>query len=179
MRYFILMIVLFSSAFVSASQKPACPTWLNHSFTKLHSKEVVNLCEKTADKTLLIVNTASSCGFTPQFKGLEALNQKYKDQGLVVIGFPSDSFFQEHNDSEKTANVCYVNYGVTFLMLAESSVRGKKANAVFKHLNDTAGAPKWNFTKYLVGKDGKVLERFGSRVEPSDQKLREAIEAAL
>lgn len=156
-----------------------CPSWLNQDINKLRSKETFNLCEVKQDKVLLIVNTASSCGFTPQFKGLESLYQQYKDQGLVIIGFPSDSFFQEYDEDEKTADVCYINYGVTFLMAQSSSVRGSKANPIFKHLSDEKGAPKWNFYKYLVGRDGEVIDWYNSRTKPNNKAMVQAIEKAL
>lgn len=172
---FFSLLLLTSSLSFAAD----CPAWLDQTVTKLRSQEQVDLCELSQGKTLLLVNTASECGFTKQFKGLEALSQQYKDKGLLVIGFPSNDFFQEHDDSQKTADVCYVNYGVTFLMLESSAVRGSDVNPVFKELNTTLGKPKWNFYKYLVDKNGTPLQRFNSRVEPTDQKLTDAIEQAL
>jgi glutathione peroxidase len=145
---------------------------------KLHSEESVNFCE-FKDKPLLIVNTASNCGFTGQFEELEALHQKYKDKGLVVIGFPSDDFFQEENDEADTAEVCYVNYGVTFTMLSTSEVRGDDANPIFKHLNAQTSSPKWNFYKYLVSADRKTVQRFNSRTKPLSANLTQAIENSL
>lgn len=174
MRLSFLLLLL-----LSLNSYSACPEWLNVEMQKLRSKEMVNLCTITEGKTVLIINTASECGFTPQFKGLEALNQQYSDKGLVLIGFPSDTFWQEHDDSQKTADVCYANYGVTFLMLESSPVRGDKANPVFKHLNEALGKPSWNFNKYLIDKSGKPLEQFGSRIKPDDQSLIAAIEKAL
>lgn len=174
MRLPILLLLL-----LSLNSHGNCPPWLDHEVQKLRSKETINLCTVTQGKTVLIINTASSCGFTPQFKGLEALSQTYKDKGLILIGFPSDSFWQEHDESTDTAKVCYVNYGVTFLMLESSPVRGSKTNPVFKHLNETLGKPSWNFNKYLIAKNGVPLERFGSRTEPNDEKLIKAIEKAL
>jgi glutathione peroxidase len=128
---------------------------------------------------MLIVNTASNCGFTEQFKDLEALHQKYKDQGLVVIGFPSDDFFQEENDEANTAEVCFVNYGVTFTMLSTSAVRGDDANPIFKHLNAQTSSPNWNFYKYLVSADRKTVQRFNSRTKPLSANLTQAIENSL
>ena len=166
------------TASVSASAA-ACPAWLDHDFHKLRSSESVNICKAHAGKALLIVNTASHCGFTPQFKGLEALHEKYKDQGLVVIGFPSDDFNQEAKDDKETAEVCYINYGVKFTMLAVLSVKGANANPVFRELARQTQAPGWNFNKYLVKPDGTVLNYFDSRVTPESPQLDQAIVALL
>jgi glutathione peroxidase len=156
-----------------------CPAFLNHDFQKLHSSDSVNLCSAYAGKPLLIVNTASHCGYTPQFKGLEALHRKYQDRGLVVVGFPSDAFNQEAKSEAKTADICYVNYGVTFTMLAPSAVTGTKANPVFRELNRRAGEPSWNFNKYLVSADGKRVQRFDSDVTPDSPQLTRAVEQLL
>jgi glutathione peroxidase len=156
----------------------ACASWLDQKTGKLHSEEQLDLCALTAGKAVLIVNTASHCGYTPQFKGLEALYQRYREQGLVVLGFPSDDFFQEADDEADTANVCYVNYGVTFPMASVVRVRGSDAHPVFRHLHQ-AGQPSWNFNKYLVGRDGAVIEHFGSNTGPDAEELLGAIELAL
>jgi len=156
-----------------------CPAFLNHDFQKLHSSQGVNLCKEFAGRPLLIVNTASHCGFTPQFKGLEALQQKYKTRGLVVVGFPSDDFKQEAKDEAEAADVCYVNYGVTFTMLSPSAVTGRAANPVFQELGRRSGEPGWNFNKYLVSADGKTVQRFDSRVSPDAVELQQAIEQVL
>jgi glutathione peroxidase len=138
----------------------------------------VNLCKAFAGKPMLIVNTASHCGFTPQFKGLEAVHEKYKNRGLAVVGFSSDDFNQEAKDEAEAADTCFVNYGVTFTMLAPLHVKGAEANAVFKELARQTQEPKWNFNKYLVTADGKV-QHFDSRVAPDSQQLNEAIEKLL
>jgi glutathione peroxidase len=149
-----------------------CSDLLNYSTEKLRSNETLNLCEDFSGKTLLIVNTASHCGFTPQFKGLEDLYQKYKANGLEIIGFPSNDFFQEASSENKTADVCYINYGVTFTMLSPSSVRGKKANPLFKQLAQLTGkSPSWNFNKYLVSADESTVKHYGSRMKPIDSDL--------
>jgi glutathione peroxidase len=171
-----LAALLFLSAGARAAE---CPAFLNHEFQKLHSSQSVNLCDAFAGRPLLIVNTASHCGFTPQFKGLEALYRKYGDRGLVVVGFPSDDFKQEAKDQAETADICYINYGVTFTMLAPSAVTGRKANPVFLELNRRAGEPSWNFNKYLVSGDGKSVQHFDSRVTPDSAKLVSAIEQML
>ncbi|WP_286267902.1 glutathione peroxidase [Thalassotalea atypica] len=157
----------------------ACPAFLNTEMRKLHSKESVNLCELTQGKAILVVNTASNCGFTPQFKSLEAIHKKYKDSGLVVIGFPSDDFFQEEDEEKETAKVCFVNYGVTFTMLQTSAVRGSDVNPVFKHLGDKTTSPKWNFYKYVVSRDKKTVKHFNSKMKPEDKEFIQAIEAVL
>jgi glutathione peroxidase len=166
-------------AVAGTQAQPQCADWLNHEMQKLHSSETVNLCQLTANKVTLIVNTASECGYTPQFKGLEALYQQYKDKGLVIVGFPSDTFFQEHDESEKTAEVCYKNYGVSFPMVASSSVRGRKTNPVFKHLNAKLGGPKWNFHKYLIDRSGNPVTKFGAGTKPDDKELIAAIEGLI
>lgn len=157
----------------------ACPDYLNYQAKRLHSEETVNLCELTKNKPVLIVNTASNCGFTPQFKELEAIHQKYKGQGLVVIGFPSDDFFQEENDEAETAKVCYINYGVSFTMLSPSAVRGSDVNKVFNYLAEQTVSPKWNFYKYVVSADGQQVTQFNSMVSPLDKQITQVIESVL
>lgn len=164
----------------AAAEQAHCPAWLDQEMTLLRGDRSQNLCKAYGGKPLLIVNTASYCGFTPQFEGLEALYQRYREQGFQVAGFPSDDFMQEDDDAAKTAEVCYANYGVTFDMYSAISVRGRNAHPLFKGLAaEGDGAPRWNFYKYLVGADGKVIERFSSRVAPDDPRLVKAVEEAL
>jgi len=157
----------------------ACPDYLDNSLRKLHSRDTVNLCENFEGKPMLLVNTASHCGYTPQFKGLEAVYQQYKGQGLVLVGFASDDFHQEDDDEAKAADICYINYGVTFTMLAPSHVRGDEANPVFRELASKTRAPSWNFNKYLVDRDGNVVKHFGSNTKPESEELKTAIEQLL
>lgn len=131
-------------------------------------------------KVVLLVNTASKCGYTPQYTGLEALYNKYKSQGLVLVGVPANNFGgQEPGANEEIKTFCTRTYNVTFPMTAKVSVKGDDQIALYKFLADTAGAPKWNFTKYLVGKNGQVIKRFDSGVDPGSKELADAIEAAL
>lgn len=164
---------------VNMAESSQCLAFMQHSEKKLHASEHVNLCTLTAGKPVLIVNTASHCGFTPQFTGLEALHKKYQDKGLVVIGFPSDDFFQEEDDEKDTADICFVNYGVTFTMLSPVHVFGSNAHPIFKHLADKTTAPKWNFYKYLVSADGKSVKHFNSRVTPDSDVFVNAINDIL
>jgi len=156
-----------------------CPAFLNHDFKKLHSSETLNICKAYAGKPLLLVNTASHCGYTPQFKGLEAIYEKYRGRGLVVVGFPSDDFNQEAPTQAETAQVCYVNYGVTFSMLEPLAVTGDAANVVFKELARQSRAPTWNFNKYLVNADGRVVQYFDSSTTPDSAEFETAIERLL
>lgn len=175
------IIVLTTSALLSspATATTDCHELLNYSATKLRSAEKVEFCQQFSGKALLVVNTASQCGFTPQFKDLEKLHQEYGDK-LAIIGFPSNDFKQEHSDSEKVADVCYINYGVTFTMLEPSSVRGESANKVFKMLSQKTGEqPSWNFNKYLVSADGKTAKHFASNVGPMSKEMRSEIDQVL
>ena len=172
-------IVFFVSLLFMGAAHAACPDYLNQEMRKLHSKEMVNLCEVSAGKPMLIINTASHCGYTKQFKGLEALNKQYGDDGLQVVGFASNDFRQEAKDEEKAAEVCYVNYGVTFTMLAPSHVRGDEANPVFQELARQSKQPDWNFNKYLLDGQGNVVGHFGSNTTPDNAALRSAIESVL
>jgi glutathione peroxidase len=167
------------SALAAAAGARDCPAYLDHSFKKLHSEETINLCKAFAGKPLLIINTASHCGYTPQFKGLESLYERYMDRGLVVVGFPSDDFNQEARDESETAQVCYINYGVKFTMLAPLAVKGPAANPVFRELARQSHEPTWNFNKYLVKPDGKVTQYFDSEITPDAAELEHGIEVLL
>jgi glutathione peroxidase len=158
----------------------ACPELLRHDFERLQDGKPQALCEY-AGKVLLVVNTASLCGFTPQFEKLEALHAKYASRGLVVLGFPSGDFAQqEHDDSQRIGEVCFNTYGVRFPMFAKSSVKGSTANPLHAALARATGQPpRWNFHKYLVDRQGRPIASFASDVEPEDPKLVAAIERAL
>lgn len=131
-------------------------------------------------KVLLVVNTASQCGYTPQYTGLEAVAKKFKNRGLIVLGVPANNFGgQEPGTNEEIKTFCTRNYKVTFPMAAKVSVQGDDQAPLYKYLSTASGAPKWNFTKYLVDRNGKVLMRFDSGVAPESTELTSAIEAAL
>ena len=131
-------------------------------------------------KVLLVVNTASECGYTPQYEGLQKLYDAEKSKGFVILGFPSNDFGgQEPGDAKQIAKFCKLHYAVTFPMFAKVRTKGKNKAPVYAFLSRTHGEPKWNFHKYLVGKDGKVLRAFSSSVTPEDAELKKAIAAAL
>jgi glutathione peroxidase len=157
----------------------ACPATLNHTFARLQDEKPQSLCQY-AGRVLLVVNTASYCGFTPQYKGLEALYDKYKGRGLVVLGFPSNDFRQEKGSNREIAEFCESTFGVKFPMFAASHVRGSEANPLFQQLAAQSGTTvKWNFYKYLIGRDGSVVAAYSSMTAPDDAALVRAIEKQL
>jgi glutathione peroxidase len=154
---------------------------LDQDFRKLASKEGVNLCESYTGKVILVVNTASKCGNTPQYDGLEKLYKEYGEDGLVVLGFPSNDFLgQEPGTEEKIKDFCRLTYGVEFPMFEKTTVKKGKAHPFFDSLAAASGTyPTWNFHKYLIGRDGKLIEQFSPRTQPYDAKLVTAINTAL
>lgn len=154
---------------------------LDRSYRPLAGKTPVNLQQVYAGKVLLVVNTASKCGFTPQFEGLEALHAKYKDKGFAVLGFPSGDFReQEFTDEKQIQEFCTLTYGVKFPMFEKVHVKGDEATPLYKDLLAITGeAPKWNFHKYLISRDGRSVASFGTRTAPDDKALVAAIEAAI
>lgn len=177
-RIFIFCLFLILSP-IAWSEPAICPALLDSTQRELHSTETIDLCQFTG-QPLLIVNTASHCGFTGQFKGLEALHKKYSARGLVVLGFPSNDFNQEEKQESKTAEVCFINYGVTFLMLSTSSVAKGKLNPVFNELKKMgAPLPRWNFHKYLINMDGELVGSFASKTEPESPEMQQMIEKLL
>lgn len=172
------LVLLASSA---TSLAAGCPVLLENQgvLPRLRSAETIDLCARFAGQPLLIVNTASHCGFTPQFKGLEALYQRYREQGLQVLGVPSDDFKQEDADLAETAKICYANYGVTFLMSTPQVVTGPRAIPLFQSLNAQGGEPRWNFYKYVVDRQGHLLASFPSQTLPDDPAMLAAVEKAL
>lgn len=161
--------------------KPAsdCPALLQHSVDRLQDEKPQSLCQYSG-KVLLVVNTASFCGFTQQYAGLEALHARFKDQGLVVLGFPSNDFSQERGSNKDIAEFCESTFGVKFPMFTKTTVTGRDAHPFFKRLASESGSsPRWNFYKYLVGRDGKVVAAYGSTTGPQDARLVKQIEQLL
>ncbi len=149
----------------------ACPDILNHEMKRLHSSESMNLCAEFAGKPVLIVNTASHCGFTPQFDSLEAMHQRYRDKGIGFLGVASNSFNQEAATEKGAADVCYINYGVTFDMAAPVPVKGADAHPLFRQLADQSRAPRWNFNKYVLDRNGQVAGVFDSSTAPDSPAI--------
>ena len=156
-------------------------TLLDHNFRQLASDENINLCESYKGQVILVVNTASKCGNTPQYEGLERLYQEYGDQGLVVLGFPSNNFFgQEPGTEDEIKEFCRLTYGVQFPMFEKIEVKGKNAHPFYTALNKVSGTyPTWNFHKYVIGKDGQYVAEIGPRTKPYDKKLISVIEREL
>jgi glutathione peroxidase len=154
---------------------------LDQDFHRLASTEEVNLCEAYSGKVLLVVNTASKCGNTRQYDGLEKLYSRYGEQGLVVLGFPSNDFMgQEPGTEEEIQEFCRLTYGVEFPMFEKTTVKERKAHPFYVALAESAGTyPTWNFHKYLIGRDGEVISEFSPRTKPYDDNLVAAIESAL
>ena len=165
-----------------AQQTPsndACPVLLQHSFLRLQDEKPQSLCQYRG-KVLLVVNTASYCGFTGQYKELEALHARYQSKGLVVLGFPSNDFSQESGSNQEIAAFCENTFGVRFPMFTKSSVKGPQANALYQQLAQQTGqAPRWNFHKYLIGRDGTVVNNFASLTSPDSRSVVRAIEQQL
>ena len=182
MRFLLaLMWVMGSVLAVPSAAQDACPAALDFHKRPLTGKEPVHLCELFRGKVVLMVNTASKCAFTPQYEGLEALYARYRERGLVVAGFPSNDFGGQEPGSEKQIkDFCRLTYSVQFPMFEKTPVRGAQADPLYRYLFDATGdAPQWNFHKYLIGRDGRVVSSFASSTSPEDPRLIEAIEALL
>ena len=174
-----LIALLISMAAVPAL---ACEsTLLDQDFRRLASNEEVNLCETYAGKVVLVVNTASKCGNTPQYDGLEKLHEEYGEQGLVVLGFPSNDFMgQEPGTEKQIEEFCRLTYGVEFPMFEKTTVKKDNAHPFFAALAESSGSyPTWNFHKFLIGRDGVLISDFSPRTQPYDSDLVAAVELAL
>ncbi len=172
-------LAVFTSPAPSVAAESFCPAMLNHKFSNLMD-EPVSLCQFSG-KVLLIVNTASECGYTPQYDGLEKLYRRYREKGFVVLGFPANDFGgQEPGSNKEIAQFCRLNYGITFPVLAKTAVVGKNANPLFRELAARTGKPpRWNFHKYLLDRTGQPVAAFESAVEPNDPRLTTEIEKLL
>ena len=149
------------------SKTLACPAVLQQTAARLQDEKPQSLCQYSG-KVVVVVNTASFCGFTSQYKGLESLHDKYQSRGLVVLGFPSNDFSQESGSNKEIAAFCESTFGVKFPMFVKTSVSGKDASPLFKQLASTTGSPpRWNFYKYIISRDGSVIELKAVTVEPS------------
>ncbi|MBK7353812.1 MAG: glutathione peroxidase [Nitrosomonas sp.] len=176
------IIVLFLFVCAAQSVFAVCQSnLLDHRFRKLAGTEEVNLCDTYAGKVLLVVNTASKCGYTPQYDGLEKLHEKYEKSGFSVLGFPSNDFMgQEPGTEAQIQDFCRLTYGVQFPMFEKVTVKSEQANAFFKHLAEVSGTyPTWNFHKFLIGRDGKFIKQFSPHTTPADPDMINAIEKAI
>ena len=188
----ILAVTLASAAMLLAPQvSPAAPTvspapstagctgLLQQNVLRLQDEKPQSLCQYSG-KVVVVVNTASFCGFTPQYEGLEALHAKYGKRGLVVLGFPSNDFAQETGSNKEIADFCENTFGVKFPMFTKTSVRGKDASPLFRQLAEKTGtAPRWNFYKYVISKDGSSVVSFNSMTRPDSASFISEIEKQL
>jgi glutathione peroxidase len=176
----LLLVVLMWLFWPKEAVAMNCSKTLSHTFLRLQDEAPQNLCQYQG-KVVLIVNTASYCGFTGQYDGLEKLYSQYKDKGLVILGFPSNDFGkQEPGSNKEIADFCHNTYGVKFPMFAKSSVTGPNVNPLFKHLIEQTGTkPRWNFYKYLVDRQGNVVDAYSSMTSPSSTKIVAQLEKLL
>jgi glutathione peroxidase len=154
---------------------------LDQEYRRLAGEERVNLAAEYGGDVLLVVNTASKCGFTPQYEALEAMHARYKERGFAVLGFPSNDFLgQEPGTEKQIQEFCTLTYGVKFPMFEKVHVRGRDATPLYKELaRETGTAPRWNFHKYLIDRQGRVVANFGSRTTPDDPELVAKLETLL
>lgn len=181
MRPNFLIPAVSTALLLAAGLALAATGLLDHTFRPLAGKTPVQLRSAYGGDVLLVVNTASKCGFTPQFEGLEALHAKYGPKGFAVLGFPSGDFkAQEFEDEDDIREFCTLTYGVKFPMFEKVHVVGSQATPLYKELARASGeSPKWNFHKYLIGRDGRLIASYGSKTTPDDAALVAAIERAL
>ena len=183
LKYFCFFGLCVSAALSHAQPVGAsaanCPALLQQNVLRLQDEKPQSLCQY-AGKVVVVVNTASFCGFTSQYEGLEALHAKYKDQGLVVLGFPSNDFSQETGSNKQIAAFCENTFGVKFPMFTKSAVTGRYAIPLFKQLSDKTGtAPKWNFYKYVVSRNGQNVQGFDSTTDPKSKSFIREVEKQL
>jgi glutathione peroxidase len=173
-------LFLLSLSWPKESQAMTCPPLLSQQFLRLQDEAPQNLCQYNG-KVILVVNTASYCGFTSQYDDLEKVFTKYKDQGFVVLGFPTNDFGkQEPGNNKEIAEFCHNTYGVKFPMFAKTTLSGPDANPLFKILIEKTGTkPRWNFYKYIIDRQGNVVDSFNSMTSPSNKKITSLIEKLL
>ena len=177
-----LFVLLALAALMGSVHAADCPALLNREIPRLQDEKPQNLCQY-AGRVVVVVNTASFCGFTPQYKGLEALYSRYRERGLVVLGFPSNDFSQEPGDNKAIADFCESTYGVKFPMFIKTRVAdaaGAQKSPLFAELKQITGeAPKWNFHKYVIARDGKTVQSFGTSTSPDSSTFVKAVEKLL
>lgn len=177
--FIVVALAVFAAPAPNSAAESPCPSVLDHKLMNLQD-EPVSLCQFSG-KVLLIVNTASECGYTPQYEGLEKLYRRYRDKGFTVLGFPANDFgAQEPGSNKEIAQFCRVNYGITFPVFAKTTVVGANANPFFRDLATKTGKPpRWNFHKYLLDQAGQPVAVFESAVEPENRQVTAQIEKLL
>ena len=180
LKHSMLVAGLLTLGVVPVSSAAECPPLLNPTFPGLQDGKAMPLCQY-AGKVILVVNTASFCGFTSQYEGLEKLYARLKDKGLVVVGFPSNDFGEQEPGSDKEiADFCRLTYGVEFPMVAKTTVKGRDANPFYLKLAELTGSePRWNFHKYLINRDATQVVAYSSFTKPDDGDLLKKIDEFL
>jgi glutathione peroxidase len=181
MKYFSCLALILTLTFSGKLTAMECSELLNFNFRTLNDSQQVNLCDEYQGRVLLVVNTASKCAFTDQYDSLEKLYSKYRKQGLVVLGFPSNDFGQQEPGNEKQIkDFCRLTYGVEFPMFAKTHVSQHNAHPFYRKPAEASGGyPQWNFHKYLINTDGKLVAYYQSAVDPLDQQVVKTIETEL
>lgn len=174
----LLSLVVILLGLIGAPGAHACPALLNHRFQTLQGT-ALDLCSYV-NRPILVVNTASKCGYTPQFEKLESLHRRYGKHGLLVLGFPSNDFSQELATNQEIARFCVLTYAIEFPMIEQGAVTGPRASPFFRALAAASGeAPQWNFHKYLISPDGKTVHTFPSAMEPDAPEILSRVRAML
>ena len=178
MRYILLIMALFGSEQLNAKE---CSALLDVNVKTLNKTKVINLCNEYQGKVLLVVNTASRCAYTNQYDSLEKLYKQYRQRGLVVLGFPSNDFGHQEPGSEKEIkDFCSVTYGVEFPMFSKTRVAERNAEPFYRKLAEASGIyPQWNFHKYLIASNGRLVSNYPSAIDPLDARITDAIEIEL
>jgi len=180
-RALLILVLSVNTNIVFSDTAQSCSTLLNFTVKTLNNNKQVNLCDEYKGKVLLIVNTASKCAYTPQYKGLESLYEKYKDNGFVVLGFSSNDFGKQEPGTEaQIKDFCELTYNVKFPMFSKTKVKKSNADPLYQKLGSTAGEfPRWNFHKYLIDRNGNLVGSYKSQIKPSDPVLTGKIKSVL